>query len=93
MGSVGCHDVTNTCSTKSVMQLLQQSVPESCVSASLRLFASASRLVSSRLRQTQAPPPHTLVQVVYLTLNPPHLGALVRLRLCPPSQICLPGQA
>lgn len=55
-GSVGCHDVTNTCSTKSVMQLLQQSVPENCVSASLRL----SRLVSSRLRRRRRLLPHTL---------------------------------
>ena len=41
-GSVGCHDVTNTCSTKTVMQLPQQSVPESCLSES----------------QAQTPPPH-----------------------------------
>lgn len=83
---MGCHDVTNTCSTKSVMQLLQQSVPENCASAPLRL-------VSSRLGSGSGSSPTHVVQVVYLTINPPHLGALVRLRLCPPSQILLPGQA
>lgn len=97
-GSVGCHDVTNTCSTKPVMQLLRsvQAVGTGgLLSRVPRLAGSDSsptdcrRLGRCRLSH---PAPSHLAHNVNPPAHPP-LGALVRLRLCPPSISALPPHA